>query len=376
MPQPAPSSNVIKIISGSRGRFPIKLGLVPDQLAVTIYLHEENSVAGKIPCWSYLTEGLTKLNQKEILLTLRVNQGEDRNKFQTSPLQIFLLLYKQALQQKTVDIGDTMKLGSKGLFSFPGAGFTFPLNNPTQLPLKRPTLSCVLLTEEEFITAQGAGFTRVLARMGYEQDHYPCLPWNNRERHGLRLRAMLQNSVLKDTIRLPLKHTACYMEDGETVVLNIPSSLSTYLNKAIAKTAGKPLCLLTQLLPGHDGCLAWLPHKDTSQIVNAPNSAGEFIGGSFLMLNPEQANDGAVMLEDGFCANLTGQSWQMLQSALMNGTEMIVKGGGGHMHFALNCSGNKAQMEKPFPHSQAAGNNEADNESGIISRLFRRFSKP
>ena len=330
MPQPAPSSNVIKIISGSRGKFPIKLGLIPDQLAVTIYLHEETSVAGAIPCWSYHTEGLTRLQQKEILLTLRINANEDSNKFPTSPLQIFLLLYKLALQKKIVDMGDTLKLGAKGLFNFPGMGFTFPLSNPSSVPFKRPTLSAVLLTEEELTIAQACGFTRVLSRMGYEQSHYPCLPWNNRERQSLRLQPMTQHTVMKQAIRLPLKHSACYMESGETVVLNIPSTLRALLVKAIEKSSGKPLCLLTQLLPGHDGCLAWLPHKEASQIVSAPDSAGEFIAGSFLLLTRGEKSDGAAMLEDGFSAILTAPSWQVLLAALRNGRDVLINGNGGN----------------------------------------------
>jgi hypothetical protein len=376
MPSPASSTNVIKIISGSRGKFPIKLGLVPDQLAVTIYLHEETSIAGKIFCWSYLSEGLIKLDQKEILLTLRINEDEDRNKFPTSPLQVFLLLYKLATQQKQVDIGGIFKLGARGLFGFPGAGLTFLLNNPTQSILKQPTLSCILLTEEELSVAHNINFTRVVGRMGYEQNHYPCLPWNNRQRQGLPLRAMLQESAVKNTARLSMKHTACYMEGGETVVLNIPAGLRNLLIKAIAKnTHTKPLCLLTQLLPGHDGCLAWLPHKNASQIVSAPDSTCEFIGGSFLLLTPGQSSDGATMLEDGYTVTLKDESWQLFLSSLANGRDLLINGTGGNMNFALVCSASKAQMEKPFAHMQMHDEFEKENVGGFFNRFLQRLKK-
>lgn len=372
MSQPA-SSNVIKIISGSRGKFPIKLGLIPDQLAVTIYRHDEQSVSGAIPCWSYLTEGLTRLQQKEILLTLRINPEEDINKFPAPPLQIFVLIYKLATQQKTIDIGDILKFGTKGLFKYPGAGFTFPLNNPTGLPIKRPTLSCILLTVEEFTVAQACGFTRVQSRLGYEQDHYPCLAWNHRERQSLHLRVMLQQTVLKSVERLPLKHSACYMEGGETVVLNIPSVLRTLLGKSMVKTPIKPLCLLTSLLPGHDGCLAWLPHKDVSQIVNADNSTGEFIGGSFLLLTPGQASDGAMMLEDGFSAALTDESWRLMLTALKNGSNVLINGKGGNMNIALVITGNKLKMEQPFTSITKSTGNE-EEKGGALSRWFKRLT--
>ena len=367
-------SNVIKIISGSRGKFPIKLGISAGQLAVTIYLHEENSVAGKLACWSYLTEGLVNHNQKECLLTLRINANEDPNKFPMQPLQFFSYLLKHAQQKKTVDIGDAIKLGEKGLFGFVGMAFTYALNNPTQTPLRRPTLSCLLLTEAELLNAQQHGLSRVIARLGYEQDHFPCIPWNNRERPSLSLNNVTQLTTLNRAPKIPMKHTAVYMEDGETVVLNIPKRMRSYLLKAAEGVKGDSLYLLTQIFPGNDGCMTWLPHKDSSQIVSAENSAGEAIAGCFLLFHKSADFNGASMLEDGFAMNVTATTWQALRSAMAAGQNMAIPGDKGNMSFQLLCSDKTTDLEKPFPRIHPAVD-DTDEGQGLLGRWLGKFKK-
>lgn len=366
-------SNVIKIISGSRGKFPIKLGIGEGQLAVTIYLHEENSITGKIPCWSYLTEGLVNHNQKECLLTLRINTDEDPNKFPMQPLQFFSLLLKHALQKKTVDIGDTIKLGEKGLFGFSGMAFLYPLNNPSRTPLRRPTLSCILLTDTETQAALQHGLSRVIARMGYEQDHFPCIPWNNRERHSLSLTNVTQLTVLNSNPKIPMKHTAVYMADGETVVLNIPKRMRSYLLKAGENIKGPAFCLLTQIFPGNDGCMTWLPHKESSQIVSAEGSTGETIAGCFLLLNKSAEYNGASMLEDGFATSLTTGTWQAIRSAMAAGQNSLIPGEKGQMNFQLLCTDKTSDMEKPF--TKISPPTDDDESVGLLGRLLGKFRK-
>lgn len=372
---PSKPSNVIKIISGSRGKYPIKLGIGAEQLAVTIYLHEENSVAGKLSCWSYLTEGLVNFNQKECLLTLRINADENPNKFPMQPLQFFSFLLKHAMQKKIIDIGDTIKLGEKGLFGFAGMAFMFPLNNPTMAPIRRPTLSGILLTEAELFTAQQHGLSRVIARMGYEQDHYPCIPWNNRERQSLPLNNVTQLTALNNSPKIPMKHTAAYMEDGETVVLNIPKRMRSFFLKADENLKSKSVCLLTRIFPGNDGCMTWLPHRDSSQIVSADGSAGETIAGCFLLFNKSADHNGASMLEDGFAMHITSSSWQALRSAMASGQNATIAGEKGNMNFQLLCTDKTTDMEKPFLRLHTKTSDSDEQEEGFLGRLLGKFRK-
>jgi hypothetical protein len=190
-------NNVIKIISGSKGQFPIKLGIVPNRLAVSIYLHYV-PVGGKtVPCWSYVSDGFLSLKQKEIVFTLQSQEGEDTTKFPSQPLQLFLLLYKYATQ-KSIHAGDVIKLGEKGLFGFPALACTFPLVEIPNAPFTRPTLSAILLTKDEFLAAHTYGLTRVISRLGFEQKRYPCLAANARGRKSINWQPIVQKSQLKN----------------------------------------------------------------------------------------------------------------------------------------------------------------------------------
>src|ERR1044071_4089153 len=49
---------------------PTRVELIPGRLAVHIYPHDFSTQQGSLPCWTYLTEGLQRLNQSEVSVSL------------------------------------------------------------------------------------------------------------------------------------------------------------------------------------------------------------------------------------------------------------------------------------------------------------------
>lgn len=371
MAQIPAKNNVIKIISGSKGQYPIKLGIVPNQLAVTIYLHYTTIGGKSVPCWSYVSDGFLSLKQKEVVFTLKSREGEDTSKFPSQPLQLFLLLFKSAMQKK-FDIGDIVTLGDKGLFGFSGLGFIYPLVQIPNAPFQRPTLTALLLSKPEFVTAQTFGLTRVISLLGFEHKRFPCIPFNDRERKSLSLKTVVQKTILKSRNRVALKRSSVSMVDGDHVVLNIPLPLRPLVITALKKHAGNaPLCLTLQLSPQHDGVLVWSPNQNSTEMHMKPGAMGEAIGGSFLCLEPGHPVDAANIVEDGFAMQFSPNSWQLFLNAIVNGQNLHLPGSEGGMDFSINWS-------DQLSIAQASANHELlddDEAGGFFARLVSRIKR-
>ena len=331
-----PSSSVIKIISGSKGRYPIKLGIVPERLAVTISRHSESYQGNKVQFLSYLTDGLSALKQKELLLTLLVDENAQDSHFPATPFPFFIAIFKQALQNKFVSIGDLTNLGAKGLFGFAGVGYSFVPSNFLGLTLSRPTLCCVLLTRHEWLIAQNYSFTRVLTHLGYTYKRFPFLPWVDRHRVNHVMNKAVLNSVLKSTAKLVLKNSSVFMAQGDTVILQLSRAALAPLSTMFRQHAdGTPFALVLQLLSSHDGSLVWRAETDETEFNTAPQANGEALAGCFLLLTPGAGHDGATIREDGFSMLFREKSWEEFKSAVVRGQNWTTPGMQGAMNFAV-----------------------------------------
>jgi hypothetical protein len=89
---------------------------------------------------------------------------------------------------------------------------------------------------------------------------------------------------------------------------------------------GVPLAVLTALDPAANGCLVWVPgQKEPEAIVPAGSDASR-VCGCFLALFPDQPANTGKILEDGFAMQLTGEAWQALRRALIEGEELTIPG--------------------------------------------------
>jgi hypothetical protein len=51
--------------------------VVPGELKCTVHLHDLDLIGGGVPCWSYVTDGLSRHGQREVIFTL-VREPEER----------------------------------------------------------------------------------------------------------------------------------------------------------------------------------------------------------------------------------------------------------------------------------------------------------
>lgn len=336
----------IKILSGAIGDYPIQLELVPKRLVVSVYQQDLMGKGSHIPCWVFITQGMSALKQKEFVLVLRLAQNEDGKTFPKAPLQLFMFLFKAVLQKKRFHIGDVTRLGEKGLMGFWGLGYTHELLNDRQLKLPKHYLSCMLLNKEELMAAQLFGLTRVLTRMGYEINRFPVSPWNDRERKGVPMQGVIRNSEFKDIKTLSLKQCSVNLVGGDKVVLLlVPAMHSAIANFVKQQAAASQLAFTTQLLSYHEGALVWLPEKDLIEMNLHPDANGDLIAGSFITFSRAEQS-GAKMMEDGFHMQLDQEGWQAVQNAILRKQNISIDTTDGDMAFSLvwNTSANPETM--------------------------------
>jgi len=312
---------------------PADVEIIAGKLSARVVLHEIDSGQGAIPCWSYVTDGLTGQQQAELVFTLRRDPGEPSGGFPPDPLQLFATVYQLAEQGQRVTAGSFTQFGDKNFFGHhllyasaqPLAGVTLP----------PACLAALLVTADELRAVREFGSARVLARMGQASSHYPFPPWADRRRRGLSLARTFEASLLSKVPRASAQGVRVGVEDNQIIVSALRSEQPSWQERLAQVPANVPFALLTALDPTANGCLVWVPGQKEPEAITPPGSDGSRVCGCFLVFLSDQPVNGGKILEDGFAMELTREAWQAIRRAFVDGQELSISATGGGMSFAL-----------------------------------------
>jgi hypothetical protein len=317
--------------AGAR-QFPVTVEIVPGELSARVYLHEISSTKGRIPCWSYVSDGLRAHQHKEVVFTLRRKRDEADEAFPEDPLQLFATLYRVAAQGQRVTEGGVTELGARRFFDhhllYADAQ---PLDGVTLPP---GCLAALLIDDDELRAVRQFGSARVLGRMGQAVTHYPFQTWSERGRRGLALASTFEHSVLaKIGIRIGGPIVASL--HGDCITVGVLRSLHASWRDALAKLPGAPIAFLTLRDPAANACLVWVPGQREPAAISPVGSDGSRVSGCCVVVVGEQPQSGGKLLEDGFAMELTGASWAALRRSLVEGTDLAIPATNGGKDFAL-----------------------------------------
>ena len=289
--------------------------LIPGKLNAQVYLHSITAADGPVPCWTYVTDGLWAHGQKELIFSLRRDEGEQPEDIPRGPLKLFTQVYRFAEGGQLVDVGGLTQFGGNGFLGRHGIAYIRP-QQFAGIEIAAPSLAAVLLTEEELETVKAFGITRVMARLGKLYSYFPCPPWSDRLRPGLQLARTNQESILARTARGKISGMTVCLERGQ-VVLRLVREAGDELEELLDKTPSNvALALLADLDSRADACLAWEPGQTQPFAITAPSGGGSRVGGCFLFIAPGQPENGGNVFEDGFVMMLTDESWAAFRRAL------------------------------------------------------------
>lgn len=294
--------------------FPAEIELSPGTLRARVHLHDVNAQAGRVRCWTYLSDGLAMLGQAEVALTVAVDPGGDPGRFPADPLRLFVTLASLAAQGRVVEVGGVTELGGPGFMGRRALLYASapPLDG---VPIKTGTLAIVAVTDAELAVQRAFGNTRVLAALGKAYRHYPFAPWLDRRRGDVISPQRTRGSILESVPRVHVPGSV-RMEAGNILLRLRPQAAPRLAGALAGLPADAGFALLTEIDPVADGCLTWEAGQQSPAAITPPGSRGERLCGCFALFVPAQPEDGGQLFEDGLAAFLTSASAAALRGAL------------------------------------------------------------
>jgi len=304
---------------------PVRFEIVPDELYAIVNLHDMQQGANSFSCWSYVSEGLNRLGQKELAILIRQNPGEEIHEYPMDPLGLFLTVR----QGSFVTEGDVTEFGESGFIDskFRAMAYLRPLGI-AGMEEPNSVLSCVLLTEDELEIARRFGLTRVLALLGYTFSHFPCPPWVDRGRNSCitdDMKAAMDQSILAKVPQFAIPGVRVQLA-GTTLSIKCPNGLEEGLNELLQQIPEEaPLVVSGELDPDANALLVWQATMENGpSAITPPGSDGSKVCGCSVLFFPEQDESNAQVVEDSFLLSLATPDWLKMRKALMTGSEVKV----------------------------------------------------
>lgn len=283
-------------------------------LAVEVHLHEFYLGDRDRRCWTYLTRGRSEHGQRELALSLLIDDDGDANDVPKTPFKLFQLLSERSAGGNHVNYGDSTKLGNRGIFGFPGL-FYVPAIQFQTLPNLDEYLALVLVHEEEYNYASQYGLTRFLSRLGRFCSSFPYPTWNTRARPSLFPDNIRELSMLADASHVLLEHSHVH-QLGDILQLQLHQSDADKALHAMDNLDDDQVAILnTAFSPRCNASLYWQEGQDGPGAYAAPEADTGMIGGSFLSLCHSDECDVSI-IEDGYSINLRSTQWHQLRKAI------------------------------------------------------------
>jgi len=308
---------------------PVRFEIVPDELFAVVNLHDMQQGANAFSCWSYVSEGLNRVGQKELAILIKQESTEDVHDYPMDPLGLFLTVRQYAEQGSFVTEGDVTEFGETGFIDtkFRAMAYLRPLGIAG---MEEPdsVLSCVLLTDDELEIARRFGLTRVLSLLGYSFSHFPCPPWVDRARTSAVNDTMKQDmdkSILAKVPQFAIPGVRVQLA-GTTLRIRCPLGLQDGLNELLTQIPTEaPLVVSTELDPDANALLVWQATMENGpSAITPPGSDGSKVCGCSVLIFPEQDESNAQVVEDSFLLSLATPDWLTLRKGLMSGTDAKV----------------------------------------------------
>lgn len=337
--------------------------VIPGKLAVAVYLHGIKLRDGMLSCWSYVSEGMERYGQREIVFTLRLPPYARDWDCPEEPYGLFRTIFDYAEKGNLVPAGglSVLRPGSKVLGCEGQWGFMYlPAEMLEGVEMRSNALAAVLIKDDETDLIQEGLFYRIATCLGKAYRYYPFPPWSDPERGVAVTNGHFQKSILSKlrllrmagiTLRAPCeirgraKGPWAARGDRRTVfrpeiVMRISREALPVIQSCLpAISDGPPVALLTDPDPLSFSRLCWLADPDLTGSIAIGQSLGEWVTGGFISLgHGEGVADRGFVVEDGFGVALGTKSWKKLEEAIAQGFPVKI---------SLGTDGSSLEVEIP-----------------------------
>ncbi len=308
---------------------PIRFELVPDQLYATVSLNEVKQGDISFECWTFISDGLKNVGQKEVLLILEKKNDEPENGYPTVVLGLFATMWNRAQNGLYTNEGDILEIGESGFLEphFGAVAFTHPFGLSG---LEREDLYIIanLLTKEEAAVAKQFGLARIIALQGFKYNHFPCPPWIVRDRDSVISEDQKVEMLKSITAKVPFFHVRGFRLKltADKIYLECRKDQREHLKETLKQLPMEaPFAISSEICFDADAILTW--QQDATIGPTAISKPGGAVGpealmsGCFLLVIPEQEQNSLQVLEDGFLLSCETTVWEKLRNFMMTGKD-------------------------------------------------------
>jgi len=277
---------------------------------------------GAIACWEYETVGLAPA-QREVVFVLRSELVD------AAPVEPLAMLAGVA---RLVGGGERVAVGDWTVFDARGGDpralcYADP---PPGLDAPGKSLLALALVGAEVDLIQSVGATRLLARLGADAGVFPFPGWSDLDRSPVAEAG--ETSLLDRLSRLRVDGRVEL--SGMTIRLELERQSADPVRRALdALDPAAPVALLTGVSESADAQLTWRPGQRGPRAVHASaglgtqlaeREAGDRLAGAFAAFVPSADHDAGILVEDGFCARLSDDTWAHVREALTRAVDCRV----------------------------------------------------
>ncbi len=299
--------------------FPQSIEVVPNELSVQFYLH-------KLPggdtreAWSFVTEGLAKAGQPEMMMTILKRNDEKTSEFPLEPIKFFKTVLALAKDEKLVQAGDYTELSTddKGFIAPQFIGAIYLPAKPLEgVSIPEGALAVIPITPEEMDAYKIGGASRVSGRLSNQDKFYPYPTWCDRSRKSVFSPEDIKTMKAEPINEAPTEslYTAGVSAEGTRLSLSMPSDARESLVEILKKLPDDaPLKIELGVDPRANAFLIWTSGEPRA--VAPPKSKGSIVSGSYIELLPGVKKTEFARYGDGYVVMLTSEEWTKFKSAI------------------------------------------------------------
>jgi hypothetical protein len=302
------------LVAPSVGR-PTHVDAVASKLALVFHAHDSlEGTAGNF--LTAVTKGLVSNRQRELVLTLRLQSGEDPRAKMQDIVRFVATVQAWAREGSLVDAGGFTKFGERGLFGRAHSGLLYAdARALPDIPLPERALAAIFVDPTEIRAALDYGTYRVLTRIGLQLRVFPYPVWGDLERASV-VTPRESESLLGRVPRVPALNVFFVMTD-ERLRISVPRDSLNLLRGIGSLPTNTAFVLLTRPAPNANSILTWTPGQQEMSGISQDDSDGSRLSGTCLMIVPAAQRDQIRQFEDGYSLHFSGESWGTLSATLL-----------------------------------------------------------
>ncbi|KAK2783232.1 hypothetical protein FQN51_004446 [Onygenales sp. PD_10] len=309
--QPPPAATV----SQPYLSWPIIVPILPQEgLEVLIYPHKiQSMISGELYCWTYISRGLARVGQKEVVFTVRRRVTTEREiDHPKTPLQWYEFLHGAAKNGQTVDTYQRTEFHSPSFLNRPDFKWVVycdphPIRNVPASYFPLEWLQAIPLLAPEADVANQYGVSRALSHLGFSERWFPFMPWVDRDRQPCITMENMAGTI-KDSMPFVVILGISALKKGSDIVLQVSSKSAPSLKES-----------LSQFALEHVFALSTTPYKDADSGLIWKNTDKEPRGyGTVMVTNStwasfrkaiEQSSDYGITFANGMGFRMEFQKW-------------------------------------------------------------------